>query len=336
MSKKRVTSVYDLGRVLPSPVQNTTGYESSQELWARLKREEAEAEAAAKRAAYLATPTGKAEAEFNATLADGLKRVKKFWSLSLAEINEFQWSQLPVDPLGDYPTETERNVDADRLVFDEFYNALEAQSVTLSDDGWMRFFKFVACLARERNIKISKETLFAILRRCKYELQIFNNGEVTGEIPRPERPSLAANEAAERERNRRINDRQFEMLSGETRGGRAALLDIVGTNWSHDFVKWFEAWKQSLRDNFNFEFPDSLNRKVAEFLQERGLPHWKHASWDHVRISFVNLGLLPSHMLTEREKLDRLIEQSDISDINTRREINIRSRMLADDTPRPR
>src|SRR4051794_25099656 len=106
--KKQKIGLYDLGRLPVTEPKTTPGYEDGKSLFKRLQAEEVEAAKVAKRNAYLATPVGKAEAEHTAILREYLPRLKKFWSQSLAELNEFEWNQMLVDLLGDYPTETER------------------------------------------------------------------------------------------------------------------------------------------------------------------------------------------------------------------------------------
>jgi hypothetical protein len=311
MSKKR--------KIRPWSPTVTEGYLDDKTLWNRLQEEEREAAEAANRNAYLATPVGKAETEYTTTLREYHARLKKFWSQSVAELNEFEWRHMLVDPLGDYATETDRNTDADRVVFDEFYHFLTAQSITLTNETWLKFFKFVACLVRERNIKISKETLLAILQRCKYELQIFKDGDVIGEIPKPAQPVQLSKPQPTEKQLRELIESGFDKIP-DTREGRKAAMQIIGSLYGYDVAGIYRSWAEQMERDWHVDvITPKITKFAGEFFMRHNLNPLTPKNYDLLRRVLSKQGLLsPLDYRTKEEKLADALEESDLDSRDVR------------------
>src|SRR5579862_5006892 len=110
--KKQRLTIHDLSRVPLTPVPNTSGYEDGKTLFARLQREEREAQEKAARAAFLKTPEGQLETQLKATsaaLPEINRQVKTFYSQPDGErlLNVFVLEHPRDFGLGnDFPQET--------------------------------------------------------------------------------------------------------------------------------------------------------------------------------------------------------------------------------------
>ncbi len=320
MKRKRKLTLADVNRLPVSPrVTKTTGYESGPEYLARITREEQEARD---------KPMREVISQTNELLRENNENVRQFFSLPMDQLNNARPSAVPVDfVIGTFPETAERPTAGEyRTIQLEFWETLKPRDCDLTEAGWVRLNIYVGTLCRSRKFAVTLDLVEASFQRL-IDLSCFNEGEITGTVPaKTKRSAPAVSEPN--------IDNVLGQLADATSTDSPQWKKIVSQGWTTDFSKWFLAWIESLKKNFNYDFPvDGLGMKAANFLQKWNLSPFRYESWDKIRIAFVASGDFPDTMLTPQERLSQLIENSDTSDYSVRREIGRRQQELINAGP---
>ena len=315
-SSRPVANVFGYGAKVVEPPQSKSGYDP--DLWNTLKREEAEAQVA---------PIRRLENEITENLRAQVKRVKAFFSLPITELRSYPHATSPVDPGGEYE-EGLRGVDAERKASSDFEDALEAQGVKLSKEGWLRFAIYLTCQALHRSIAATQDNLYRVMSRLHYDLDAFTPGEiVSGVIPRVSQPVEAAQprEETEVERQARIASEiehgsdELHLVNLEMRREWQSMyrqfaefmektysVDVLSQRIVDFAVKWAEKWNKSLGD------PRHLNelRRAMDYQMVFGGPRGR--------------------LLTADERTARALEDTPLTNASfeTRQDIVLRLREM--------
>jgi hypothetical protein len=281
----------------------------------------------AKRQDKLNAPFRQAQAELHAETREISRRVKAFYSQNLSEMGSFPLNSVPVDTVailaGNFPTRhAPRDHSDEGDIYREFRKGIEAQGISLSEDGYRRLGSWVSVQVAKGEVVPSTELWQCGLDRLT-DLACFKPGESNYAAPTPAQPVAQQPEtSAER------------LVSTDPQWKK-----IVNLGFSDLFSKWFLAWIESLKKNFNYDFPvDELGMKCARFLERWNLSPFVHASWDSARKSFVASGDMPDTLLTSQDRLCALLEASNTNDYHVRRELGRQAQelinMSADRLPR--
>lgn len=325
MSKRRKQphSPY-LGSVALTPVKIASGYETRDEFFAREAREEQERREA---------PFKKVRDEYVSILREAHSRVKKFFSLPLSEMDTFSVSASPIDPVGDYPQRGDDDTpDSERAAFYQVYEQLKAVNCELSEDAWVRLGKYAASLGFHRGVALTPETLLQMLQRLHYELECFSPSEISGEVPKPNRPEVQAPpQETEQQRRARIES-GLEQVSVETREGRRHCIEILDSLWGEDVRNMYTEFAEFMEKIYHV---DVMQDRVARYFGE-WCDRWNRNPLDPTgkthndfRRALDKTGWFALSLLTPEEKLAASIENSDLSDRTVRANIARRTRELA-------
>ncbi len=314
MKRKRKLTIFDLKSLPSTPVVNKPR-ETLKTFTENYNREETARQEA---------PLRKLESDYSQGLRENQANVKEFFSLPTDQLNNARPASVPVDfGIGSFPESAERpTAEEYRNLQLEFWETLNARGCSFNEAAWIRFNIYVGTLARERKFAITLDFLEASFQRL-LELSCFNDGELTGTVPKTKQPAPEP-EVNELEPTLRADVYRESIPSSDPRWRK-----IVSLGWTTSFNQWFFRWLESLRENWAFDFPiDRLGMKAANFLDRWNLSPFVHSSWDAVRIAFVRSGDFPEHMLTPSEQLSQLIENSNTNDYSVRRELGRRSQEL--------
>src|SRR5260370_21378182 len=129
--RKQKIGLYDLGRLPVTKIANDQGRPSLKKFTEQCNREQAE---------IAQRPIRELEQKFNQGLRENQENVREFFSKPIDELNnQYSPSAVPVDLVGDYPTATESiSREQYATVQLEFWETLNARSIRLSEDGWIR------------------------------------------------------------------------------------------------------------------------------------------------------------------------------------------------------
>jgi hypothetical protein len=252
----------------------------------------------------------------------------------------------PVDVLTDYEMRPEGTrppialqfTEAWNEAYGEFARMVDAKGLVFSPDAGEAIRKlcaFVRILSQKRNIALTAGNFWLAFRKL-YSLGVITSNDVSGFVdneaipsrfvvtPIPQAPQAPAKKPVD----------PMELWSTEKRDELQMIFGIVNKDWQAEFLRWATAWSDSLLNNFNYSISDKLLMKTAEFLQARNLSPFRCDSWDAARRYFVSCGMMPDSMLTDQERLNALIDGSDLSNPGVRRMINIKQQEILDQNQR--
>jgi hypothetical protein len=317
--KKRKLTLNDWGRI-PTVKVVDKPRETLKTFTEAYNREEE-----AKRQEKLTAPFRKAQSELHAETREINRRVKAFYSLDLTEMGGFPIGSAVVDILaigfGNFPTRhTLRDTREENDIYRAFRKELEAQGTLLSEDGYRRLGSWISVQVGKGDIEPSAELWQCGLDRLT-DLSCFKSGESNYQDPAPQPKPVTQSKPG--------LDDLLRTTSAESRSGREILIAAVGREWSQDVCDMMLAWIESLKKNFDYDFPvDELAKKVGEYMVRWNFDPMAHKTYDQIRRAFVKLGYLPDNMLTESERLADLIENADLNNRDVRRDIGLRTREL--------
>jgi hypothetical protein len=311
--KKRKLTIFDIGR-LPTVTSESTPRYGLKQFTEQYDREQQE---------IALRPLREAEAKLNQAAREANSRLKKFFSLPVAEIQEFPLQTSPIDTLGDYPTRStsgdfeEVKAQANSVLW-EFQKYLTERGCELNGDGWTRYIRYCLTSVLYDNVEASIPTFQKMLDRLM-SLGCFAAGEITGYVapakPQPvEQPSQDINVG-----------KLAESLPSDSPQWRK----LVSQGFEGETLRWFYAWTESLKKNFDYDFPvEALAVKAGEYLTRWNLSPFRYDSYDKLRLAWVKQGIFPSHLITKSEALAQLIEDADLNNLDVRRDIGMRHREI--------
>lgn len=315
--RKRYLTLQDWGRI-PTVTPQSSGYEDSKSLLARLQREEAEAKNA---------PIRKIESEITAALRENQTGVQKFWSLPMEEMGKYAPSEAPADHGLDLPERSAGETYTPEFltnVYYKFYETLKAQGIELNENGYCRLQRYFLKTASERNLAITIEAWWSALARLNY-LGCLTGEILTGEklIPKPVKLEKG-------ESSKAVIGDLLEQTPSESHVWKKA----VDQGFEANVAEWLEAWAESLKKNFDYTLDlDKVGRRIGQLLDKMNWSPFSYQTWDRIRVCLVKSRDFPEHMLTPQEQLSELIESSDTNDYATRRRIGRLQQDLMDERP---
>jgi hypothetical protein len=326
MARKKKLSLNDWSRIPVQPAKSAEGYETREQFYAREEREARErAEAPIRR---IVTET---QAKLSAALAEHSAKIAKFWrNISVESLEDYiRHGDALIDDLGLPTTETPFSMSAFEARVIEFVESLPALGVTFNSDAARRKFVLYAFTQADQGTAIDTSSLTAMLERCMTvnHTGIFKDGEVTGELVK------AVAQPAEPEKSSVSTWDAVSTLSTERREERKKVLAAVGEDFTSEVAAFFGLWLDQLQRDYAYAMPSDVVKKALAFVTERNLNPLRHETYNIVRRTFTKCGWMPAGMLTERERLDDLIESSDVHDRDTRRAIALKHREILDAEP---
>jgi hypothetical protein len=292
-------------------------------LKAKLRREEADENARSEAAAAekFMVPVRAGEEELNHALREQAARVKKFFSLpiqAMADIGGVEFA--PNDLIGDYPIqEGPKDGKADAAAYRRCKENLASAGCTLSTDGWNRLGTYLAVLHYHRNINVASVDSWAIGLERLFTLGVFQDGEITGYVPATHEP---VDTPAPEPDPQATLDKLLETTSAESYEGRKKLVDAVSALASSEFAPLADEWIRHLGSTHGIYPTESDMTKIVNFFQRNNLYWGDRRSFDKARRYMILVEKSwPISALSESERLGLEIENSDINNYDTRREL---------------
>jgi hypothetical protein len=326
MARKHKLTLNDWSRIPIQPVENKSGWESRQEFYAREAAEQREAAVAP-----LKKIVAETEAKLSAALAEHSAKIAKFWrNVSVESLEDYiRHGDAVIDELGLPTRETPFSMTEFEARITAFVASLPTLGVTFNSDVARRKFVLYAFTQADQGIVIDTASLSTMLERCMTvnRTGIFKDGEVTGTLAKPvvqqptEEPSATPTWEA------------VSTLSTERREERKKVLAAVGEDFTSEIAAFFGLWLDQLQRDYGYAMPSDVIKKALAFITERNLNPLRHETYNIVRRTFTKCNWMPAGMLTERERLDDLIESSDVHDRDTRRAIALKHREILDAEP---
>ena len=323
--RKRKLSIYDIGRLPSTPVENESGFQTKKEFLEQEERDRIAAEQSAER--RRTAPLREAEMELREAAREASARLKAYWSQPLTEIQTNGLSLTPTDIAGDYeigPRDTEK----ENTAWKEFLENVKSCGCTLSDTGIMRLSWYLSALAFRRGVSLTSIENFAKALERLHSLQVFPAGELENYQPTPTKT------VEQPQRHRCIDPlAEIESLNLDSREGnrRAKEIsnqDFFGREMAH-VVDQFEGW---LLATFNYVLTPEARQAAGKWWMNNPTENpLRGESWTRLRLNLVKKHFMPESCLTKEELLDREIEaSSDRSDsYETRRMLRQAVRDLA-------
>jgi hypothetical protein len=326
--KSRVTTVQGLNLLPTTEVKDTSGWKSRKDHYAEMAAEEQAA--AAREQERLMAPVRAVEKQFREESSKQSAKVKSFFSKSLSVIND-NIENAPVDFI-DYP-EGPRDPQAESAAGKEFEQTIESSGCTLTDAGWIRLGHYIGSLRGQRGVSFASATSWVTALDRLFSLGCFAAGELAGYesiVARRETPKPAVKPSVPT-----WDDTQD--LSTENRDQRKKVLEAVGEDFTSEVSAFVELWRSQLARDYNYRMPDDILKRALKWCEDTNKNPLAYETWNICRRLFTKNGwmLKPdgSMLLTEREKLSDLCDTSDLSDRETRRQINLKNRELLDREP---
>jgi hypothetical protein len=326
----RKTRRYATGlNLVPLSEVTNNGYEPPRVLAARLRREEQADQIAATKAAEekLMAPLREVEQQVREAARDHSKRVAKYWSQPLIDLEDaIRHDEVLIDlGLALEQTTTPITMPEFEGRITKFVGSLATLNMTLSDDAKRRFALYCWVQATENGAGVTDETLAVMLDRC-LALKIFR--EVTGEFPRTR--IKRAFVKPETEKPEPTFDDIASTLSTQSDAGNKALkIAAVDAALSGPIREMWSAFAGSLYRNFNgFVFTEKQKCVFHEAMKERRMNWLRPTDYDLVRVALVRSHDLPAHLIYPKEQLQIDMESADMSKPEVWREFNRRERQL--------
>jgi len=317
MARKRKIGLNDLGSLAVTPVNRIERHITSlREFQKQYDAEEkAQAEAAQNAAmAELMAPVKAGEVEMHKATAEASVKLRRFWSLPLADIAEYGLEFAPVDLFGEFPLQEGARVKQTEIAaYEKCKSNLAAVGVNISPEGWNRVGGYLEALHYHRNISLSavKSWELAISRLHQLGCQ---PGEISGyekmlarENPSPEPKCLKPESSATPTWD------SVSTLSTERRDERKQVLEAVGEDFTGEIAAFFGLWQEQLSRDYNYAIPEALIKRALRYVTDNNLNPLRHETWNSVRRVFVKNGWFPAGMITEREKLSAFCDTADLN-----------------------
>jgi hypothetical protein len=323
--RNRITNVLGLGSLpMSQPTAKEPNYETPRQLSQRLRREEQEAIAKRQKAIEDADPLRQTERAYVEAMTElALKtreRLKRLYR-DVPTIEDYIRHDIEalIDDIG-LPQGTPVTMNEFEARIKAFVEGLP-KSVTFDSDVAKRKFELYAWVAARQGTVIDNSTLQAMLERCE-SLGI----GVTLPRPKSEQPVMPEPSATP-------TWDAVSTLSTERREERKKVLVAVGEDFTSEVAAFFGLWLDQLSRDYGYTMPAAVTKKALAFITERNLNPLRHETYNLARRTFTKCGWMPAGMLTERERLDDLIESSDVHDRGTRRAIALKHREILDSEP---
>lgn len=327
MARKRKLNLNDWNQIPTTQVENKSGWETRAQFYAREAKERQDEQNAAEE--ELMAPVKAAEVEMHKATAEASVRLKRFWSLPLADIAEYGIEFAPADLFGDFPLQERARVKQTEIAaYEKCKSNLAAVGVNISPEGWNRVGGYLEALHYHRNISLSavKSWELAVSRLHQLGCQ---PGEFSGyeemlarDTPKPEsKPAATPTWDA------------VQGLSTENRDQRKKVLEAVGEDFTGEIAAFFGLWQEQLARDYNYVIPEALIKRALRYVTDNNLSPLQHETWNIVRRVFVKNGWFPAGMLTEREKLSAFCDTADLNDREIRRQIQRRNMEIMESEP---
>jgi hypothetical protein len=330
MSRKKKIGLYDIGRLPVTEVGNKSGFQTRAEFYKEQEQIAAREKAAAEE--RLMAPVRALQQQITEAAAESSKRVQKFWQLPLASIAEYGLEFAPADMFGDFPLqEGTRDKQAQIAAHEKCKSDLESRGCIISPEGWNRVGGYLEALQYHRNVSLSAVESWTLAIERLSHLSCFADGEISGYDN-----AVAARKAKQQptvEPSATPTWDAVSTLSTERRDDRKKIFTAVGEDFTSEIAAFFGLWLDQLQRDYGYSMPSDVVKKALAFVTERNLNPLRHETWNIVRRTFTKCGWMPAGMLTERERLDDLIESSDVHDRETRRAIALKHREIMDSEP---
>ena len=264
--------------------------------------------------------------------AENDKLLKAFWSQPLQTIAAAGIAAAPLDPYLTLPTnEAARDGRAEFLAYKAAKDEAEKAGVTLSDDGWSRLGSYLQCQAAKLGSDISNsEAWLKALVRLNEELDVF----AADELPNRDTSNLLPLPVVELEAepaSKTLDDMFRE--TGDSRADDQRLKNAVENDFLNGKVEGlFRDFYEHVRDTFKYTLNAEQLRWIDQYFQQHNLSPMKPANFDTARRAAVQLGIMPSSLLTVGNILEDQYKRAEISDADFLR----LSRLHAADLDKPR
>ena len=97
-----------------------------------------------------------------------------------------------------------------------------------------------------------------------------------------------------------------------SRDGRKAIEVAAMQELQDEALVWFNAFRDSIRRNFQHVLTDGEIAATVEFMKRHNLNFQRAADWDRARLGCRGAGLLPEHLIYPQEVLCEAIENTTV------------------------
>ena len=310
MSKKvRVRSIFDLGRVPITPV-NDEGRPSLRKFTEQYNREQQEI--AARQKAEADRPLREAEAEF---------------SRNLVKLRKAQAENLFINPSEELaaitshvPDEVEGTVEHIRTQIREAFDALKrdlsSQGISLNPSG---IHKIQAVSSRNPTIDIRLASNVRKIYDFMQDLNVFTSEDVT--VPQPVVTQPVVDSSAESTPDLS----ELERLDLGSRSGSIRAKELCDSHYySVEAAAVYQKWTSWLYETFHYVLTPDAKKAAIQFFQDTNSSYLDPKAWERARRNLVRRGLMPRTCLTSEEVLAEEVEQTTerLDTFHARQELN--------------
>lgn len=202
-----------------------------------------------------------------------------------------------------------------------FYNELTPNTkYTLSEAGKLRVDAYVATQAIHGDADVSLESTWADCFNRLVDLDAFPDAEFgydqslrTVPVVRPTAPEPDPEP-----------EQDLEDINTGTREGERSARELVLRAVQGQARAWWDAFCDYVMRKWGYSFTDKETAAIIRVMEQRNLNFLSADAWDKARRTAVRNGWLPSHLLTEDEKLgDMIASTHDLDPMEEKRQINL-------------
>jgi len=263
-----------------------------------------------------------AEAALDVTMREATRHAREFWSQNAEAIAPHLYTDLSQDfGLIDVPKAKEL------YTTEQLKDCISAWLATVLPQtgyefiaehaGW-KLVRYIGCQAFHGKDVRSSAAITACFERL-LQIEAFAPGDLSFDASKaPRRVATPAPKPT-------LDD--IEKLNTDSTEGRRKALAIVDDLASSEFVPLVEEWLASLGTAFNLYPNDAQMRKVVAWFQRNNAYWGDRRNYDRVRKYMVLVEReWPESALTRQESLELTIENSDLNDYGTRRNLLAQTR----------
>jgi hypothetical protein len=322
--RKRKLSIYDIGRLPSTPVENESGFQTRKEFFEQEEREQARIAASEER--RRTAPLREAEQELREAAREASARIAMYWKIPIEEIQMNPVSITRVDIAGDYEIGP-RDEPAENAAWKEFQENLKSFGCTLSDAGLLRLSHYLSSLNYHRGISLTSVSNFATALERLVSLDVFQSGELTGyQTPTPT-PAPTPTRHTVIDPLAEIESLNLDSREGNRRGKELCTNHFFSREFAHVVDQW-EGW---LLATFNYVLTDDVRKAAGKWWERNPTTSpLSGESWTSLRLNLVKQGVMPASCRTPEEILMKTIEaETNTDSYEARRNLRQQIRELA-------
>lgn len=305
MRRKKIQhSPWSLGSIPLTPVENKSGFQTRSQFYA--------AEAAAEKERQEA-PVKQVLSQVNQTWQKLNKAVGAFWAQSISDLavaNLWQ-SQAGVDLGFSVPkTRDSYEIEVFREAFEswfEKYNGPHQFALGTREKpnrGAGRLVWYAINQAMNNGQDMSNPAAFDAAHARLVELGSYGPDEIAYDASKLPAPQPAPEPAKP----------SLEEISVSTEAGRRQAAELLNVELTAEYQAMYDAWAEHLIRDYKHWLTDEQTKAAINWFRRNDgtVSMMRHEDWNRCRRFLVSQSILPSHMLTEDERLSIQISQNPV------------------------